>query len=330
LIPNNKPNKYRVLTDCKGVLESMNWREIAVTVSSAGEEAVADLFYQLGCPGVSVEDPELLRSYVESGTWDYHDFGEVELTGTSVVKGYICENDELEKRLKDLDEGLKELVQQFPEWVVQVKGITVQEEDWATSWKAYFKPVRIGKHFLIKPTWEKINPDAEDIILELDPGMAFGTGTHPTTSLCLETLEEIVKPGMRVFDLGTGSGILAIAAAKLGAKVEAVDLDPVAVKVAQENIELNQIAEYVTAKRGDLGTVLTGQADLVVANIIADVILLLLQDLKRILKAEGEFMASGIIEHRSEDVEEGLCEAGLEVIEKKENSGWVLLRARWR
>lgn len=308
----------------------MNWREVAVTVSSAGEEAVADLFYQLGCPGVSVEDPELLRSYVESGAWDYHDFGEVALTGTSVVKGYICENEELQAKLLQLDEGLKELLQRSSEWVLQVKGLTVQEEDWATSWKAYFKPVRIGKHFLIKPTWEEVNPESEDVILELDPGMAFGTGTHATTSLCLETIEEVVRPDITVFDLGTGSGILAIAAAKLGAQVEAIDLDAVAVKVAQENVELNKVEDRVRVLQGDLGSVLKGQADLVVANIIADVILILLPDLKRILKDDGEFLASGIIEHRSPDVEKGLQEQGLELIEKKENSGWVLLRARWQ
>lgn len=308
----------------------MNWREVAVTVSSDGEEAVADLFYQLGCPGVSVEDPELLRNYIESGIWDYHVFGEVALTGTSVVKGYLCEDEELSHRLQRLDEGLREFVGRFPEWVIQVKGISVQEEDWATAWKAYFKPVRIGERFLIKPSWEDVNPRAEDLILELDPGMAFGTGTHATTVLCLEALEEIIKPGMRVFDLGTGSGILAIAAAKLGAEVDAVDLDPVAVKVAQENIDLNRVSGQVTVKRGDLGSVLQGQADLVVANIIADVILMVLPDLKRILKTEGEFLASGIIEHRTEDVEVGMREAGLEVIEKKEISGWVLLRARWK
>ncbi|WP_425806762.1 50S ribosomal protein L11 methyltransferase [Desulfitobacterium sp. Sab5] len=308
----------------------MNWREVAVTVSSEGEEAVADLFYQLGCPGVSIEDPELLHSYIESGRWDYHDFGEVSLTGTSVVKGYLCEDEHLTRRMNQLDESLRNLVKRFPEWIIQVKGITVKEEDWATAWKAYFKPIRVGKNFLIKPSWEDIQPNPEDLVLELDPGMAFGTGTHATTTLCLELLEDIVKPGMKVFDLGTGSGILAIAAAKLGAEVEAVDLDPVAVRVAQENIDLNHVSEQVSAKHGDLGSVLKGQADLVVANIIADVILLLLPDLKRILKPEGEFIASGIIESRSEDVENGMREAGLEVIDKKEDAMWVALRARWK
>jgi len=307
----------------------MDWREVAVTVSSEGEETVADLFYELGCPGVSVEDPELLRSYVESGAWDYHDFGEVELTGTTVVKGYFPEDDEITEKLEKLDQGIRVLVERFPDWVVQVKGISLKEEDWATAWKAYFKPVRVGKKFLVKPSWEEVNLLPGDIVLELDPGMAFGTGTHPTTTLCLKTIEEVVKPGQRVFDLGTGSGILAIAAAKLGAKVAAVDLDAVAVRVAQENVNLNQVNQLVQVLRGDLGTVLTGQADVVIANIIADVILMLLPDLKRLLLPDGEFIASGIIAHRAGEVEEGLKKSGMELVERIEDAGWILLRARW-
>ncbi|MGC7870127.1 50S ribosomal protein L11 methyltransferase [Desulfosporosinus sp. SYSU MS00001] len=307
----------------------MDWREVAVTISAEGEEIVADLFYQLGCPGVSVDDPEILRAYIESGAWDFHDFGEVEATGTMVIKGYFPEDNELPAKLQRLDQGIRDLLERFPNWVVQVKGISLKEEDWATAWKAYFKPARIGKRFLIKPSWEHVNPEPEDIILELDPGMAFGTGTHPTTTLCLKALENIVKPGQKVFDLGTGSGILAIAAAKLGAEVEAVDLDSVAVRVAQENVDLNHVSDKVRVLRGDLGTVLSGQAQVVIANIIADIILMLLEDLKRILSPEGEFLASGIIEHRASDVEEGMKKAGLEILERVEDSGWILIRARW-
>lgn len=307
----------------------MYWREVAVTVSSEGEEAVADLFYQLGCPGVSIEDPELLKSYLESGSWDYHDFGEVNLTGISVITGYIPEGEDLSQKLADLDQGLRELLERFPHWVVQVKGATVKEEDWATAWKAYFKPIRIGKHFLVKPTWEEAAPGAGDIVLELDPGMAFGTGTHPTTTLCLEVLEEIVRPGMEVFDLGTGSGILAIAAAKLGATVKAVDLDPVAVRVARENVELNGVSPRVKVTSGNLGAGLEGQADLVVANIIADVILALLGELGRLLRPGGEFIASGIIEARAAEVETALVKSGLEIVKRRVDSGWVLLQARW-
>ncbi|HZK85525.1 MAG TPA: 50S ribosomal protein L11 methyltransferase [Desulfosporosinus sp.] len=307
----------------------MDWREVAVTVSSEGEEAVADLFYGLGCSGVAVEDPELLRSYIESGIWDYHAFGEVELTGTSVVKGYFSEDEELAEKLETLDQEIYELRQRFPNWVVQGNGISVREVDWETAWKAFFKPMRIGKHFLIKPSWESAEILEGDVVLELDPGMAFGTGTHPTTTLCLRTMEGIVKPGQRVFDLGTGSGILAIAAAKLGAKVDAVDLDSVAIRVAQENVDLNRVSERVRVARGDLGTVLTEQADVIISNIIADVILSLLPDLKRLLHPEGEFLASGIIENRAAEVEKGLQEAGFEIVERVEDSGWILFRARW-
>lgn len=307
----------------------MDWREVAVTVSSDGEEAVADLFYQLGCTGVSIEDPEVLLNYIESGEWDYHSFGEVKLTGTSVVKGYFAEDDELGEKLGKLDLGVQELLKRSPDWVIQTKGLTLKEVDWETAWKAYFKPVRIGKHILVKPTWEQAELLPGDIVIELDPGMAFGTGTHPTTTLCLKTMEGIIKPGQTVFDLGTGSGILAVAAAKLGAKVEAVDLDSVAIKVAQENVDLNGVQDRVRVARGDLGTVLTGQADVVIANIIADVILILLPDLKRILHPKGEFLASGIIDNRADEVEEALEGAGLEIIERILDSGWILFRARW-
>ncbi|KLU59614.1 ribosomal protein L11 methyltransferase [Peptococcaceae bacterium CEB3] len=307
----------------------MDWREVAVTVSSAGEEAVADLFYQVGCPGVSVEDPELLQSYIESGVWDYHVFGEVNLTGTAVVTGYLPESPDLPEKLAALERGVQALLERFPAWVIQVKGTTVKEEDWATAWKAYFKPVRVGGRFLIKPAWEKAEPKPGEAVVEIDPGMAFGTGTHPTTTLCLEALAEVVYPGAEVFDLGTGSGILAIAAAKLGAKVWAVDLDPVAVRVAAANVALNGVTAQVSVLRGDLGAALTGEADLVVANIIADVILDLLPDLPRLLRAGGQFLASGIIEGRAAEVEAGLENAGMEIIRRREDSGWVLFQARW-
>lgn len=306
----------------------MDWHEVAVTVSSQGEEAVADLFYQLGCPGVSIEDPELLRSYVESGVWDYHDFGEVALTGQSVVTGYFAEGEELPAKLSQLEAGLQKLLERFPEWVLQVKGATVKEEDWATAWKTYFKPIHVGR-FLIKPIWEEANPADGDVVLELDPGMAFGTGTHATTTLCLHALAERVQSGIEMFDLGTGSGILAIAAAKLGARVKAVDLDPVAVRVAQENVDVNRVSDAVEILQGDLGTVLHGRADLVVANIIADVILTLLPELPRLLRPKGVFLASGIIENRAVDVEEGLIQAGFKILERREDSGWILLIAGW-
>lgn len=308
----------------------MCWREISITVSSEGEEAVADLFYQLGCSGVSVEDPELLAKYIASGVWDYHAFGNVESLGFSVIKGYFPENEELEEKQRLLDSGISELLKLSPGLLVKTTGLTtLMEEDWENAWKIYFKPFRIGERFLIKPSWEEAEVQEGDIVLELDPGMAFGTGTHPTTALCLRALEQVVKPGRRVFDLGTGSGILAIAAAKLGAMVEAVDLDAVAVKVAGKNVKLNQVEDRVRVRRGDLGAGLEGQADVVVANIIADVILNILGDLRRVLSPQGDFLAGGIIDNRAEEVAAAMREAGLEIVGCTDDSGWVQLWGRW-
>ncbi|MDR3289236.1 MAG: 50S ribosomal protein L11 methyltransferase [Peptococcaceae bacterium] len=306
----------------------MAWREIAVTVTPEGEEAVADLFYQLGCPGVSVDDPALLSGYIGSGAWDYHDFGEVVLTGTAVVKGYLPEDEALPQKLARLRTGLRAFLERFPSWVLQVKGLTVKEEDWENAWKAYFKPVRLGR-FLIKPTWETAAAGAEEIVLEIDPGMAFGTGTHPTTTLCLAGLEERVQPGMRVFDVGAGSGILAIAAAKLGAEVEAVDSDELAVRVARENVALNQVQDRVTVTCGDLGVSLTGQADVVVANIVATVILRLLADVPRLLKRGGQLILCGVIETRAEEVAAAILQAGLVIADQKNEAGWVRFRINY-
>ncbi|NTV91468.1 MAG: 50S ribosomal protein L11 methyltransferase, partial [Clostridiales bacterium] len=150
----------------------MYWREVAVTVSPEGEETVADLFYQLGCTGVNIEDSRILQAYINSGSWDYYDFEETDPTESVVVKGYFADNEELEEKLNRLDQGLNKLAQLFPNWQFSVAGITLREENWATAWKKYFKPARIGRHILIKPSWEQVVPLPEDIVLEIDPGMA--------------------------------------------------------------------------------------------------------------------------------------------------------------
>lgn len=306
----------------------MNWLEIAVTVSSEGEEAVTDIFYRLGSKGVVVEAPETIKQYIDSGIWDYHDFGEIEVTGNIVVKGYFPQDKRLDSRVFSLREELLTLKQMFPEWVIDSETLMVKEEDWANEWKRFFKPIRIGEHILIKPTWEEIEPLDDDVVIEIDPGMAFGTGTHPTTSLSLEAVEKYVRPGQTVFDIGTGSGILAVAAAKLGALVQAGDIDDLAVKVAQDNIALNQVEDRVRVEAGNLGEVFKGQADIVIANIIADIIIELLPQLTFLLKPNGIFIASGIIDLREDEVKARVAEEGFELIDCLEDSGWVLLVAR--
>jgi ribosomal protein L11 methyltransferase len=305
----------------------MNWMEIAVTVSSVGEEAVTDLFYRTGSKGVVVEAPELIQEYIDSGVWDYHDFKDVELTGKCVVKGYFPEDERLNERLTNLREELLFLEELFPAWSLEARTLLVKEEDWANEWKRYFKPIRVGRSFLIKPTWEEVVSQDNLVTIEIDPGMAFGTGTHPTTTLCLEAIEDHVRKGDRVFDIGTGSGILAIAAAKLGAIVQAGDIDTMAVRIAQENISLNGVADKVRVEAGNLGEALKGQADMIMANIIADVIIDLLPELPALLKQEGLFIASGIIETRLAEVRTKMEEAGFQVIGEMKDSGWVLIKA---
>ncbi len=306
----------------------MNWMEIAVTVSSEGEEAVTDLFYRLDSKGVVVEAPEHIKEYIDSGVWDYHGFGDVELTGIIVVKGYFPEDERINTRLTSLREDILALKGLFPQWIVESETVMVKEEDWANEWKKFFKPVRVGKNILIKPTWEEALLCEDDLVIEIDPGMAFGTGTHPTTVLSLEALEEYIQPGQRVYDIGTGSGILAVAAAKLGARVQAGDIDSLAVRVAKENVCLNKVEDRVKVEAGNLGEVFVGQADIVIANIIADVIIELLPQLPSILKLGGLFIASGIIDSRADEVQDRMLEAGLKLIDRPQDSGWVLIVAK--
>ncbi|RNC29901.1 MAG: Ribosomal protein L11 methyltransferase [Candidatus Dichloromethanomonas elyunquensis] len=308
----------------------MNWMEVAVTVSSEGEEAVTDLFYRLGSQGVVVESAELIKTYIDSGIWDCHVFDQIDVTGQSVIKGYFPEDERLSGRLVSLREDLLFLKELFPEWVIQSETIMVKEEDWANEWKRYFKPIKIGRNFLVKPSWEEYLPEKDELMIEIDPGMAFGTGTHPTTSLCLEAIEDHVCEGQIVFDVGTGSGILAVAAAKRGAFVQAGDIDIMAVKIAKENISLNEAGDRVTVKAGNLGEVFTGLADVVIANIIADVIIDLLPQLPVLMKPDGLFMASGLIDTRVEKVVEKMNEHGLRCVGKLEDSGWVLLKAQFQ
>ncbi|UWG96860.1 50S ribosomal protein L11 methyltransferase [Dehalobacter sp. DCM] len=307
----------------------MNWMEIAVTVSSEGEEAVTDLFYRIGSKGVVVEAPALIQEYVESGIWDYHVFDSLELTGKCIIKGYFHEDEYLSPKLVSLREELMILKDLFPEWTVAADSVMVKEEDWANEWKRYFKPVRIGQHILIKPTWEEADPLDDDVIIEIDPGMAFGTGTHPTTVLCLEALEDLIQEGTDVFDIGTGSGILAVAAAKLGGNVQAGDIDPLAVRIARQNAALNKIEDKIKVDAGNLGEVFTGKADVVIANIIADVIIELLPSLPELMKPNGVFLASGIIDTREADVRDAMSRNNLRCIGRLEDAGWVLIKAEF-
>jgi ribosomal protein L11 methyltransferase len=287
----------------------MEWLQVSVRVDAEVAEAVADVMSRFAPGGVAIEVQG--ESIPRAGE-------------TVTVKAYLPSGPATARVRRQLEEALWHLGQISP--IPAPSFSAVVEEDWADAWKEHFYPVRVGKSIVVKPTWREFEVAPGDVILELDPGMAFGTGLHPTTQMCLLALEERIEPGMCVLDLGTGSGILALAAAKLGAAVVlAVDTDPVAVTAAQENVQRNGVAERVTVIRGSLDYT-TDTYDLLVVNILAKVIVALAEEgLAERVKPRGQWVAAGIIEPQVGEVVAALEAAGLQVTAQRQISDWVTL-----
>ncbi len=303
------------------------WLEVSVKVNHEAEEVTAEILREAGARnGVAIEDPVLYETLRNSLPFELCD-PLPENTDFSVVTitAYYPEDTELTERLQKIEAELaavEKRIGKFRFGPALFRHVT--EEDWSDEWKQYFHVTRVGKHIVIKPSWEDYEPEPEDVVLELDPGMAFGTGTHPTTVLVLEALEKMIRPDTTVFDVGTGSGILAMTAAKLGAKnVKAVDIDGVAVRTAKENIEKAGMQDRIEVRQGDLLHGTEGKADVIVANILADIIIMLLPDIPGKLKEGGLFFASGIIENYQQDVTEAAEKAGLRVKETTRIKDWV-------
>ena len=304
----------------------MQWLEIKVAFWSDNDELivelVSDLFSALGAKGVVVEDPHLIP--VEGWAEDA-----VPSAGQPAVTGYLPMDDRINPVRQSLERSLADLARANG-FTFEITTRAIAEEDWAESWKTFFHPEKITQRMVVKPTWRDYEAKADELILEIDPGMAFGTGTHPTTVLCLELLEQTILPGHHVLDVGTGSGILLLAAAKLGAAgLTGVDSDPVALDVARANLLRNGIVESdVRLYCGNLVDPLTGQYDVVAANILADVIIDLLDDLGRILKPGGVFICSGIIETRQRAVADKMTATGLTMTKVLNWQEWVALCGR--
>ena len=305
----------------------MKWCEISIQTSHEAVELIAEIFRDLGASGVVIEDPELVNDYITSGKWDYTDIPIAKETEVVVEKAYLPVNGELEGRIQTLQQEIKALesrgVNTAPAVLTTAE---LQDEDWSDTWKQYFHTEKPGERVVIKPTWEEYEPQDDEVVIELDPGAAFGTGTHATTSMCIRQLEKLVKPGMTVFDVGTGSGILSIISAKLGAKnIQAVDYDDSVLKIVEENLEQNNVQDIISVAQSDLMQNVHGKAELVIANIIADIIIRLFDQLDEHLEQGGTLLTRGIIEDRIEDVLAAAEAHGYGVVERLENKGWACI-----
>ncbi len=306
----------------------MQWIEVNIQTTHEGVEAVADILTSVGATGVAIEDPQLINDLRNSGTWELCDIPEQENTEVVTVSAYYADDEKLQARLARIEEELQAVEERIGKFRFgNTRFRTVSEKDWANEWKQYFHVTHVGKSLVIKPSWEEYGAQPGEHVIKIDPGMAFGTGTHHTTNMCMARLEKVLPENATVFDVGTGSGILAIAAGLLGAKaVKAVDIDGVAVRVAKENIANNNLTDIIDAREGDLLHGTEGQADLIIANIIADIIIMLLQDIPGKLKDDGIFLASGIICDRREDVEAAAKKVGMQVDHVDEKGGWVVMQ----
>lgn len=301
------------------------WLEIRVFVPREQQDNVALVFHEAGSGGVVIEDPAFVLDCIREGNKETvaPKLGRF-ATGETVVKGYFACDDET------MPERLENLYRTFDEHGLRRETGYVREEDWATAWQAYYKPVRVGRRLVVKPSWEEYTAGPGDVVIEMDPGMAFGCGTHATTAMCMEFLEERIRGGETVCDVGTGSGILAVTAALLGARrVIAVDIDELAVRTARENAARNGVADRVAVLHGDLLDKVSGvKVDIMVANIIAGVVIRLLPAAVSVLEPGGLLVVSGIIRQRGEDVLRALRGAGLKTISAKSRGEWLAFGAR--
>jgi ribosomal protein L11 methyltransferase len=311
----------------------MKWSEISIHTTNEAIEPISHILHEAGASGVVIEDPFELTKEREDQFGEIYQLNPDDYPEEGViVKAYLPVNSFLGETVEAIKESINNLI--IYEIDIGKNKVTiseVNEEEWATAWKKYYNPVKISERFTIVPTWEIYTPvSSDELIIELDPGMAFGTGTHPTTVMCIQALERTVRPGDRVIDVGTGSGVLTIAAAMLGAEdIRAYDLDEVAVTTARLNIKLNKVNHRVTISQNNLLDGVEGNsADVVVANILAEVILHFTKDVARVVKRGGSFIASGIIKQKKDLVKEALVEAGFEITETILMEDWVALIAK--
>lgn len=310
----------------------MKWSEICIHTTNEAIEPISNILHEAGASGVVIEDPLELEKEREDQFGEIYQLNPQDYPEEGVmVKAYLPVNSFLGETVDEIKEAINGLVSYNIDIGKNTVTISeVNEEEWATAWKKYYNPVKISEKFTIVPTWEEYTPvSSDELIIELDPGMAFGTGTHPTTVLCIQALERTVKKDDLVVDVGTGSGVLSIAAALLGAKeVVALDLDEVAVESAKLNVELNNVHNVVSVSQNNLLDGISKPVDVVVANILAEVIIRFTDDVARVVKKDGYFIASGIISQKKQEVKEAIEKSGLTIVETVLMEDWVAIIAK--
>lgn len=311
----------------------MDWLELHVDTSPAGIDPMTALLEQQGVEGLIIDDEDDFHDFLENNHqyWDYVDEDLMaQKKGVSRITFYLAPDEEGFNTIANIRIAMAALKEQHPEYAPLLLTMeNVSDSDWENNWQQFYKPMEIGERLLVIPEWEKCDPKGR-ITVTLNPGLTFGTGSHATTRLCLRTLDKLVQGGEKVLDLGCGSGILSIAALRLGAKSAfACDIDDKCVDVAYENAALNGIGkDTYTVRWGNvlsdaqLRKEIGGGYDIVAANIVADVIIALSTEVRAYLKEGGYFLTSGIIDDRAEEVAAALRSAGWEILETNSNEGW--------
>lgn len=301
----------------------MEWIEARVSIDcddcEPAVDLVASIFYDLGLKGVVIDDPELKPDEA----WGENAVGPPE---SCSVSGYFADALSSKEKIRSLEQRVHVMEKRFG-FVCRITYTCIDEEEWAESWKAFFWPEKISRQITVKPTWRFYEPGPEEVVVEIDPGMAFGTGTHPTTAMCIRLIEQYLKKGDAFLDIGTGSGILMVVAAKLGAEtVCGIDNDEVAAEIAERNLAINNVSrKRIQLKTGNLLNGIQKRFDLIAANILSKEILILLDAVLLNLSASGIFICSGIIEKNSPGIVAKMKALGLKILEIRKEEGWVAI-----
>jgi len=310
----------------------MKWIEIKIKTALEAVDVISNILYDVGITGVAIEEPFDAEIYQTlEGAWDYFEPDLIDqVYKGAIIKGYLETSGDLMSIIEHIQFEMERLSEEGMDiGLAELTHLEVDDADWANEWKKYYKTTHITDTLVIKPSWETYTPEANELVITLDPGGAFGTGTHETTRLCLKKIEEHLIQGESVLDVGCGSGILSIAALMLGAgHVTAIDIDVAATDATLENLELNGVADRAKVVTGNLADAVTERFDFVVANIIAEVIVLLIPDLPPKMAENGRFLASGILVEKLPMVEKSLAEHGMKVVDYQADGDWCALIAQ--